>query len=139
MNSAKKPIKGYTNIRVRYAETDTMGILHHAVYPVYFEEGRTELMRDYNFSYDEMEKKGVILPVYSVEVKYLKPAYYDNLLRLETELEELKGVRIRFAYKLFTEKNELMATGAVSLIFTNADSFKPMRPPLWFKEIFGLE
>ncbi len=116
-----------------------MGILHHAVYPVYFEEGRTELMRDYNFSYDEMEKKGVILPVYSVEVKYLKPAYYDNLLRLETELEELKGVRIRFAYKLFTEKNELMATGAVSLIFTNADSFKPMRPPLWFKEIFGLE
>ena len=95
--------KNTTQIRVRYAETDTMGILHHAMYPVYFEEGRTELMRSLGMSYDEMEKKGVILPVYSVNVRYLRPAYYDDLLTLKTEVAELKGVRIRFEYNDMSE------------------------------------
>lgn len=121
-----------TQIRVRYAETDTMGILHHAVYPVYFEEGRTELMRSLGMSYDEMEKKGVILPVYSVNVQYLRPAYYDDLLTLRTEVAELRGVRITFEYKLYNQKSVLLATGNVTLVFTDADSFKPVRPPAWF-------
>ena len=121
-----------TKIRVRYAETDTMGILHHAVYPVYFEEGRTELMRSFGMSYSEMEKKGVILPVYSVNVKYFKPAYYDDLLTLQTELAELNGVRIKFDYKLFNDQKTLLAEGNVTLIFTDPISFKPIRPPKWF-------
>ena len=124
-----------TQIRVRYAETDTMGILHHAVYPVYFEEGRTELMRSLGMSYDEMEKKGVILPVYSVDVQYLRPAYYDDLLTLRTEVAELKGVRITFHYKLFNVEKVLLATGNVTLVFTNGDSFKPVRPPAWFLDL----
>ena len=124
--------KNTTQIRVRYAETDTMGILHHAMYPVYFEEGRTELMRSLGMSYDEMEKKGVILPVYSVNVRYLRPAYYDDLLTLKTEVAELKGVRIKFEYKLFNENKVLVATGDVTLVFTNGESFKPIRPPKWF-------
>ncbi|MDX2445100.1 MAG: thioesterase family protein [Bacteroidales bacterium] len=121
-----------TQIRVRYAETDTMGILHHAVYPVYFEEGRTELMRSLGMSYDEMEKKGVILPVYSINVQYLRPAYYDDLLTLRTEVAELKGVKITFDYKLFNNNSILLATGNVTLVFTNPDTFKPVRPPAWF-------
>ena len=121
-----------TQIRVRYAETDTMGILHHAMYPVYFEEGRTELMRSLGMSYDEIEKKGVILPVYSVNIRYLRPAYYDDLLTLKTEVAELKGVRIKFEYKLFNENTVLLATGDVTLAFTNGESFKPIRPPEWF-------
>ena len=121
-----------TRFRVRYAETDTMGILHHAVYPVYFEEGRTELMRSLGMSYDEMEKKGVILPVYSINVQYLRPAYYDDLLTLRTEVAELKGVKITFDYKLFNNNSILLATGNVTLVFTNPDTFKPVRPPAWF-------
>ena len=124
-----------TQIRVRYAETDTMGILHHAVYPVYFEEGRTELMRSLGMSYDEMEKKGVILPVYSVDVQYLRPAYYDDLLTLRTEVAELKGVRITFHYKLLNVEKVLLATSNVTLVFTNGDSFKPVRPPAWFLDL----
>jgi len=133
MNPAK--IFNEKKIRVRYAETDTMGILHHAVYPVYFEEGRTELMRSLGMSYDEMEKKGIILPVYTVNVKYLKPAYYDELLTLKTRLAELNGVRITFDYEIINETDDLLATGSVALIFTRADTFKPVRPPEWFLEL----
>jgi len=125
------------NIRVRYAETDTMGILHHSVYPVYFEEGRTELMRSCGLSYDEMEKRGVILPVYSLEVHFNHPAYYDDLLSLETTLAELEGVRIRFDYALFNEIKKRLATGSVTLVFTDAESFKPIRPPAWFLEVIS--
>ena len=134
MNTMKHPIKYRHRIRVRYAETDTMGILHHSVYPVYFEEGRTELMRSLGLSYDEMEKRGVILPVYSVEVQFDRPAYYDDLLTLETTLAELKGVRIRFDYRLFNAQEQRLATGSVTLVFTDATSFKPTRPPAWFLE-----
>jgi len=112
-----------------------MGILHHSVYPVYFEEGRTELMRSLGMSYDAMEKKGVILPVHSVQVKYLKPAYYDDLLTLKTVLAEIKGVRIKFEYGIYNEQTDLLATGEIVLVFTSADSFKPTRPPLWFMEL----
>ena len=132
----KDNIINETKIRVRYAETDTMGILHHAVYPIYFEEGRTELMRSYGTTYDAMEKSGIILPVYSVNINYFSPAYYDDLLRLKTTMAEIKGVRLRFSYELFNEKNGLLATGEVTLIFTNVKSFKPVRPPGWFVEMF---
>ena len=74
----KNHIKFSHQVRVRYAETDTMGILHHSVYPVYFEEGRTELMRTLGTTYDDMEKKGVILPVYSMEVRFIRPAYWHT-------------------------------------------------------------
>lgn len=135
MNSKNKKAENSTQIRVRYAETDTMGILHHSMYPVYFEEGRTELMRSLGMSYDAMEKKGVILPVYSVQVKYLKPASYDDLLTVKTVLAEIKGVRIRFEYSIYNEQTDLLATGEVVLIFTNPDSFKPCRPPVWFMDL----
>ncbi len=135
MNSKNKQTENSTQIRVRYAETDTMGILHHSVYPVYFEEGRTELMRALGMSYDAMEKKGVILPVYSVQVKYLKPASYDDLLTVKTVLAEIKGVRIRFEHSIYNEQTDLLATGEVVLIFTDPDSFKPCRSPVWFLEL----
>ena len=135
MNPAK--IFNEKKIRVRYAETDTMGILHHAVYPVYFEEGRTELMRSLGMSYDDMEKRGVILPVYSVNVKYFKPAYYDDLLTLKTRLKELKGVRITFDYEILNEADDLLATGNVTLVFTRPETFKPIRPPEWFLSLFS--
>ncbi len=133
----KSEISHETLIRVRYAETDTMGILHHAVYPVYFEEGRTELMRSFGTTYDAMEKSGVILPVYNVNVNFLRPAYYDDLLTLKTTLAGIKGVRLRFSYELFNEEKNLLATGEVTLIFTDAKSFKPVRPPQWFTELFS--
>ncbi len=133
----KDKLTNETKIRVRYAETDTMGILHHAVYPIYFEEGRTELMRNYGTSYDAMEKSGVILPVYNVNVNYSHPAYYDDLLSLKTTMAEIKGVRLRFSYELYNEKEILLATGEVTLIFTDAKSFKPVRPPGWFIDMFS--
>jgi len=136
-SQVKDKITNETNIRVRYAETDTMGILHHAVYPIYFEEGRTELMRSYGTTYDAMEKSGVILPVYNVNINYLQPAYYDDLLSLKTTMAEIRGVRLRFSYELFNEKKILLATGDVTLIFTDDKSFKPVRPPKWFIEMFS--
>ena len=133
----KDNITNETKIRVRYAETDTMGILHDAVYPIYFEEGRTELMRSYGTTYDAMEKSGIIFPVYNVSVNYYRPAYYDDLLTLRTTMAEIKGVRLRFSYELFNEKKVLLSTGEVTLIFTDVSSFKPARPPGWFIEMFS--
>ncbi len=126
---------GERKIRVRYAETDTMGILHHSVYPVYFEEGRTELMRTLGLPYSTMEERGVMLPVYSVWVRYFKPACYDELLTLKTTMNRPDGVRIKFDYELRNAEKDLLATGDVVLIFTGKESFKPIRPPEWFTKL----
>ena len=94
-----------TKIRVRYGETDQMGYLYHGNYAQYYEIGRTEMMRSLGLSYDNLEKKGIILPVYSLNVKFLKPAKYDEILTIRTTVEEIPSVRIHFKYQIINEKN----------------------------------
>ena len=77
-------VSGETTIRVRYAETDRMGLLHHANYLVYFEQARTELLRSFGLSYRDLEDKGYLLVLTKVEVRYSRPAHYDDLLTVRT-------------------------------------------------------
>src|SRR3954453_6305576 len=105
---------GEITIRVRYAETDRMGLLHHANYLVYFEQGRTELLRALGYSYKDLEDRGYLLVLTKCEVKYRSPARYDDLLTLRTTVVRTTAVRIDHRYELFCE-GRLLAEGSSTL------------------------
>ena len=101
-------------IRVRYNECDPMGVVHHSVYPVWFEMGRTELLRSTGISYRELEESGVLLAVVRLEVRYKRPARYDEELQLETRIASVGRVKIEHEYRL-TRGDELLATATTTL------------------------
>ena len=105
---------GEITIRVRYAETDRMGLLHHANYLVYFEQGRTELLRSKGLAYRDLEDKGYLMVVTRVEVKYRGPARYDELLTLRTTVVRMTMVRIDHRYEVFRD-GVLLAEGSSTL------------------------
>jgi acyl-CoA thioester hydrolase len=107
-------IQGETTIRVRYAETDRMGLLHHANYLVYFEQGRTELLREQGFSYRDIEDQGFFLVLTKVQVRYKRPAYYDDLLTLRTIVQRTTLVKIEHRYELLRD-GVLVAEGETTL------------------------
>jgi acyl-CoA thioester hydrolase len=105
---------GEITIRVRYAETDRMGFLHHANYLVYFEQGRTELLRARGLAYKELEDQGYLLVLTKVEVRYRSPARYDDLLTLRTTVARTTAVKIEHRYELLRDRI-LLAEGATTL------------------------
>lgn len=115
--------------RVRYGETDQMGYVHHSVYLLYFEEGRTGLMRELGCSYAEMERKGHILPVAEAAMRFRTPARYDEELITETRVGEVSGARVRFDYRvLHAADGSLAAEGHTVLASCGADG-RPRRMP----------
>lgn len=118
-----------TTTRVRYPETDRMGVAHHSHFPVWFELGRTEWMRVIGCPYGEMEDQdGVYFPVVDLGVRYLRPARYDQLLEIETRLVSSEGVRVRFEYVLRDEDGSILATGHTVHASVDRDG-KPKRLP----------
>lgn len=117
-----------TEFRVRYAETDRMGYLYYGNYATYFEVGRVELLRQRGISYKELEDRGILLPVRDFAIKYLKPAYYDDLLKLHTSVQELGRVSIRFGYELYNEAGVLLTTAHTTLVFVDKTSGRPIAP-----------
>ena len=118
-----------TSIRVRYGETDRMGYAYYANYALYFEVGRTEMLRSLGFIYREWEDNGIILPVKSLSIDYLSPARYDDLLTIRTTVTELPSARITFVYEVINEKKQLVCTGSTVLVFVDAATRRPSRPP----------
>ena len=121
--------KNQTQIRVRYGETDQMGVVYHANYASYFEVGRTEWLREYGITYKSMEETGVMLPVISLEIKYKNSAKYDDLLTIKTSIKKLPSARIEFDYELVNESGDLLATGSTDLVFVDVKRNRPMRCP----------
>lgn len=107
-------LTGETTIRVRYAETDRMGLLHHACYLVYFEQGRTELLRTQAIAYRDLEDQGFLLVVVNAEVRFRSPARYDDLLTLRTTVDRVRMARIDHRYELFRGET-LLAEGRTTL------------------------
>jgi acyl-CoA thioester hydrolase len=107
-------VSGEITIRVRYAETDRMGFLHHANYLVYFEQGRTELLRSRGMVYKDLEDQGYLLVLTKVEVRYRSPARYDDLLTLRTIVARTTAVKIEHRYELLRD-GILLAEGATTL------------------------
>lgn len=112
-----------THIRVRYGETDQMGYLYYGNYALYYEVGRAEAIRKLGFTYAQLEKEGVIMPVAELNVKYIRPAYYDDLITVKTILKEMPvDHKIRFHSELYNEKGELLNVGVTTLVFLHADT-----------------
>ena len=121
--------KHYIQVRVRYQETDRMGIVYHANYLSYFELGRVEWLRNKGLDYARLEDSGVLLPVVNVSVSYKAPARYDQLLSVETELVKIGGASLVFQNKIYDENKRLLVEGAVTLVATDSSSFKPIKIP----------
>ena len=115
------------SIRVRYAETDRMGLLHHANYFVYFEMGRTELLRAKGLSYREVEDAGHFLVITEIGCKFKRPAYYDDLLTLRTTVAKVTHVKIVHQYQLFSD-GVLLAEGHSTLVCVDREG-KPQPLP----------
>jgi acyl-CoA thioester hydrolase len=120
-----------TQIRVRYAETDQMGVVYHSHYFPWFESARAEAIRELGLTYADMEKTGVIMPVIEVQCKYLRPARYDDLLTVKVILKELPlHHKIRFDHEIVNASNELLASGYVLLYFMEAGTMKRTNMPV---------
>ncbi len=118
-----------TKIRVRYGETDQMGVVYHANYAVYFEVGRTEWLRQFGLSYSAMEADGIMLPVISLVINYKNSARYDDVLKVITKLKKMPTASIEFDYELRNDSDELLATGNTVLAFIDMKRNRPTRCP----------
>ena len=116
-------------LRTRYAETDQMGVVYYGNYPQYLELGRVEWLRAIGLTYKEMEAKGIMMPVVSLQIQYKKPALYDELITIRTKLKDLPSTKIEFDDEILNEKGELLSTANTILVFVDAKTFRPVRCP----------
>ncbi|MFK7749714.1 MAG: acyl-CoA thioesterase [Kordia sp.] len=116
--------------RIRYAETDQMGVVYHGNYVQFIEMGRTEWLRALGISYRELEEMGVMLPVISIQINYKKSAYYDDVLTVRTTLKKLPSVKIEFEYEIYNKSKEIITNGNAVLAFINMKTKRPMKCPM---------
>ena len=121
--------KHTTKIRVRYSETDQMGVVYHGNYAQFFEIGRTEWLRSLGVTYKNMETNGTMLPVISLQCNFIKSALYDDVLTIHTFIKKKPMVKIEFYYEIKNQENELICTGNSVLAFMNMKTKKPMPCP----------
>ena len=126
------------SFRVRYAETDQMGIVYHGNYPQYMEMGRVEWLRSLGISYKSMEESGIMLPVVSLQINYKKSAVYDDLIKVHTILKKKPVVKIEFDYKIFNGSDELLAEANTVLAFMDSHKMKPTKCPDYLLEKLNL-
>jgi acyl-CoA thioester hydrolase len=118
-----------TNIRVRYGETDQMGVVYHGNYAQYLEVARVEWLRSIDISYKEMEDDGVMLPVVNLNVNFKKPAVYDEVLSIKTKLRNKPGLKITIDQEIYNVKGDLLTTSEITLVFVNMTTKRPMQCP----------
>ncbi|WP_028782894.1 acyl-CoA thioesterase [Thalassobacillus devorans] len=118
--------KTETPIRVRYQETDQMGVVYHANYLVWFELGRTDFIEALGFKYHQIEKQGVVSPVVDANIQFKKPIRYGESAYVETWLEEYDGLRITYGYKIFNEQQDLAVAGTTKHVIVKEGSFRPV-------------
>ena len=116
-------------VRVRYSETDQMGVVYHGNYIPYFEIGRVEWLRNKGISYKSLEESGIALPIVSMTINYKKSARYDDLLIVRTKFKKNSTVKIEFDCEIWSEQNELLTTATFILVFVNLKTGRPTVPP----------
>ena len=126
-----------TQLRVRYGETDQMGVVYHGNYALYFEIARTEALRQIDVTYRSLEENGIMMPVVNLTVNYKKPAKYDDLLTIKSFFKVMPTVKKIIDYEVFNEANELLCTGQTTLVFVDMKTNKMIRCPQNLMEIFA--
>ena len=124
-----------TQVRVRYSETDQMGVVYHGNYVPYFEIGRVEWLRDKGISYKSMEESGIGLPIVNMNINYKKSAVYDELLTVHTVFKSQTSVKIEFDCAIYNESKELLTTAQFMLVFVSLKTGKPIAPPDYILEL----
>ncbi|QGU96594.1 YbgC/FadM family acyl-CoA thioesterase [Clostridium bovifaecis] len=128
-----------TNIKVRYVETDQMGIVHHSNYYAWFEVGRTEFIKDSGMSYSEIEAEKIMIPVVESGCKYIEGAKYEDELIIETYIDKLSPAKAIFSYNVIREKdNKILAKGNTTHAFVDSETFRVInlrkkKPDVWEK------
>ena len=124
-----------TTIRVRYSETDQMNVVYHGNYAQYFEVARAEAIREMGFTYKEMEEMGIVMPIVELHTKFLRPAKYDDLLTIKTQLRELPtDHRIEFHHEVLNEDGKLLTIGRIVLYFLDAKTMARSTMPVELKK-----
>jgi len=123
------PYTSKIQYRVLYADTDMMGVVYYGNYGKLFEIGRTEMIREMGMPYLELEKKGIIMPVYSLESRYMNVLRYDELITIETTVKTLPAARMEFFHKIYNEDGTLAHEAKVVLVFLDMKSNRPVRAP----------
>jgi acyl-CoA thioester hydrolase len=131
-----EPITGKVKYRVIYADTDQMGVVYYGNYGKLYEIGRSEMIREMGFPYKELEKSGVVMPVYSVESRYRNVITYDELITIETTIRELPTAKIKFHHRIFNEDGALAHEANVVLVFMDMKTKKLIRAPETLLDVF---
>jgi len=118
-----------TKLRVRYGETDQMGIVYYGNYADYLEQGRTEWLRSLGFSYKSMEENNIQLPVINMNINYKKPALYDDVITVTTTLTKMPDFKIHFYYEIHNQNDQLLITATTTLAFVNSVTRKLRKAP----------
>lgn len=123
------------SLRVRYAETDPMKYVYYGNYAQYFEVARVELFRSLGISYDEIESQGIWLPVSEYNIKYLKPALYDEVLEIHTFIKKIPGVRVEFDYEIYNSSKQKITEAKTTLFFLDSKTNKIVKCPSFLMEL----
>lgn len=118
-----------TKVRVRYSETDKMGYCYYGNYAHFLEIGRVEALRDLGFPYKDLEDSGIMLPVLDLNIKYIKPAIYDDELIITTRISSFTMFKIKFDYEIRNRDNKLLTTANTTLVFVDDKTMKPVKHP----------
>ena len=126
-------LKHFSEVRVRYADTDQMKYAYNGKYFEYFEVGRTEMMREVGLPYEVIEKSGFFMPVLETKIHFFAPAFYDELLVVETRVEQIPLVKVHIDHIIKAKKRDIViCEGYVELVFLDAKTNKPTRAPKFF-------
>ena len=126
-----------TQVRVRYAETDQMGVVYYGNYATYYEVARVEALRAMGISYREIEESGTMLPVLELKIKYIRPAKYDELLTIKITVPSMPNTRIVFFYEIYNEGGTLLNKGETTLVFVDMLKNKPCQIPPMIEDVFS--
>ncbi len=126
-------------LTVRYAETDRMGIVHHSNYPVWFEVGRTEYIKQNGISYSEVEKQGILLPLLELKCKFINSSTYEDKIIVRTSIKSYTKTRLNFYYEVFKESNmdTPITTGETIHVWTNTN-LKPINLQKYNEELYNI-
>ena len=127
-----------TKIVPRYAETDQMGIIHHSVYAIWYEQARTEFFNEIGFRYDEVEKNGVMTPLIELSCEYKRPAYYNQEVEIRTKIIKLTPVKFILEYDIYNQENQLINIGKTTLAWADAKTFKIINLQKKYPEVYQL-
>ena len=123
------------SIRVRYGETDPMKYVYYGNYAEYFEVARVELFRTLGISYDEIERRGIFLPVSEYKIKYIRPGLYDQLLEIHTYIKKNPGVKIELDYEIYNEDKVKITEASTTLFFLDSETNKIVKCPDYLMEL----